>query len=228
MIYVNISNKEIGFIQDKLERLGKGARMPIKKAINATARNARDSLYKSVRQNYTVKPGAFSKKDIQISNATTSGLSALLKLAGETPSLRKAFRTRANGKSKAAQAMILKSGSMKVLQLGGGELKAFVATMGNGGDKGAHTGIFQRVDNRYMNRGRVTDKGYDKMNTYKPHRLKNGRMTKGRQGIRQLFGPGKAKIAEVVFLNEGVQEGIGNDLREKLFHFVLEATGGMQ
>lgn len=218
-------------IQSVFNRLGdkKEANRAIKKALNRTARQGAKELIPEARKVYTVKRGAFKNSDIKVSGATMkANMEAKIQIEGAPQSPKENFQIRKNGKKKAVQARILQSGRLKPIELntGGSKLKAFIARIENGEGKGAHTGIFQRVDGKYMNRGRVTDKGYSQQNTYKPRRLKNGRVTKGRQSIKEICTISNPKMAENEKVYAPWKEKTGADLQENLRRFVDQALGG--
>lgn len=145
-------------------------------------------------------------------------------VSGEPVSLNKGFTYKKNGKKSAASAQVLRSGSLKPLE-GSAGIKAFIATMGNGAGKGGHKAIFQRVPGKYMNRGRVTDKGHDKKNTYAPRKLKNGKMTKGRQAIKELYGISAPKMAENEKVYGRLEPKIEKALARNLNRFMYQALG---
>lgn len=120
-------------IQKRLSEMGKEDTFGnvLKKAINEVATAGKNLLYSETRSEYTIKPAEFKKSDIVRKGATARKLIATLSVRGETPGIRKAYKTRKNSKRKSAGAMVIKSGAMKELELkaNGKSYKAFVAKM---------------------------------------------------------------------------------------------------
>lgn len=139
----------INAIQKRLFDLGKEETFgnALKKAINEVATAGKNLLYNETRSEYTIKPAEFKKGDIVRKGATARRLIATLSVRGETPGIRKAYKTRKNSRRKSAGAMVIKSGAMKELELkaNGKSYKAFLAKMKTG-----HEGIFQRTPGKYM------------------------------------------------------------------------------
>lgn len=222
-------------IQSIFNRLAsrKEANQVIKKALNRTVRQASKEILPQVREVYTVKRGTFKNSDIKVNGASMkTRMTASIRITGEPQSPKNNFQFKKNSPRKAVRVRILKSGGLKPIEIGAGKssLKAFIATIENGSEgdseKNSHTGIFQRVEGKYMNRGRITDKGYSSQNTYKPRRLKDGRMTKGRQSIKEIFTVSNPKMVENQKVYQPWREKTGSMLQENLREFVDQALGG--
>ena len=224
---IQASSSQIQAVFNRFEKR-REANQIIKKALNQTARQVAKDIVPMTRNVFTVKRSAFKNSDVKVTGATQGKLKASIKVDGEPQSPNKSFQSRKNSKRKAVKLKILRSGSMKAVQLdnSGSPVKAFLATMSNGEGKGAHSGIFQRVPGKYMNRGRVTDKGYSSSNTYKPRRLKNGRLTKGRESIKEIFTLANSKMVENQRVYDPWEKDTAKLLRENLIRFTDQALGG--
>ncbi len=145
----------------------------LKQAVNGMAREVKRDIYRGVRQRYTMRGSQFSQKDIRLRAASNAGLTAVLTIEGETPSLRKGFSARKNSGKMAARAQVLRGGGLKELKMKNGSVKAFVTGVQTGHRGVSHYDIFQRD----------TESGkYD-----------------GRLPIRTLSGPSRAKLSEKIF-----------------------------
>lgn len=145
----------------------------LKQAVNGMAREIKRDIYRGVRQRYTMRGSQFSQKDIRLRAASNAGLTAVLTIEGETPSLRNGFSARKNSGKMAARAQVLRGGGFKELKMKNGSVKAFVTGVQTGHRGVSHYDIFQRD----------TESGkYD-----------------GRLPIRTLSGPSRAKLSEKIF-----------------------------
>ena len=68
MIHVDVSAKNLKYIEKKLGNLKSEAPSALAKAINATAKDARKDLAKQAKEEYTIKNGGFNKA-MKIKNA---------------------------------------------------------------------------------------------------------------------------------------------------------------
>ena len=112
----------------------------LKNALNTTARKVRKQLVKDAKGEYAIKDTSAlkdeSKGGPKVLTASTANMSAAIRSRGPMQDIM-AFMTRPNTKTGAAAAQVLKSGSMKPLEMDG--LKAFVTRFASG-----HTAIVQR------------------------------------------------------------------------------------
>ena len=136
-------------VYNQLDRYGKGREIDrvMQKAIEETAQSVKGRLYNETRKMYTIKRNEFKESDIGVSRVSAWNPRAVLRITGATLGLRKAYRTRKNGKRKGASAMVRNDGSMKDLTLdaGGKAYKAFLAVITNkskDGKDSIHKGIF--------------------------------------------------------------------------------------
>ena len=115
-------------IEERLKEMGKSSEVKsvIQKAINETAKETKERLYKETRSDYTIKASNFKKSDVKKTSATKSRLEATIQVTGRMLGV-KAYKTRKNGKRKGAQAKVLTSSAIKELTLesGGKTYKAF-------------------------------------------------------------------------------------------------------
>lgn len=112
----------------------------LKNALNSTARKVRAQMVKDAKQRYAITDKRTLKDEgrgaPQVLTASVSTLAATVRSRGPMQDIM-AFMTRPNTETGAAAAKVLKSGSMKPLEMG--DLKAFVTTFRSG-----HTAIVQR------------------------------------------------------------------------------------
>ena len=158
----------------KLDEMGKGdsVKEVMLKAIRETAAWTKTSIYEETKAKYTIKSNSFRKSDIKVKNASKTHLEAFLTVQGGPLSVRKAYRSRKNGKRKGASILIKNSSSMKELTLNanGRLYKAFLAEMSSG-----HQGIFQRDPDKTMKS--------------KPNR----------EAINEIFSLSRSKAAEMAY-----------------------------
>lgn len=140
LIAVGIDTREVDLIFSRLEE--KGSRdQALKKALNLTARQARERLAQKAQETYAVKKTSF-RKEIKIRSATTNRMSASLLASGRAKELldfkvSPATVQKGNKRPKITKGKVLKRSPMKKLQIG--ELKAFVVRFSNG-----HKAVAQR------------------------------------------------------------------------------------
>ena len=161
-------------LMKKLDEMGKGdsAKEVMLKAIKETAAWTKTSIIEETRAMYTIKSNSFKKSDIKLKNATKTHLEAALTVHGGPLSVRKAYKSRKNGKRKGASVQVRSNKAMKELALytNGRTYKAFLAEMSSG-----HQGIFQRDPNKMM------------------------RSKTNREAIREIFSLSKSKAAEMAY-----------------------------
>lgn len=176
-------------VSELLQTAPKAVRNNLKKEINRLADETRRDIYKEVKRRYTLKAGRFGLSDIKKETATTSGLTAKLSVEGNPFSLLQNYRTRKNGKRTAVKVEIIKGEGLKPLITSDG-IKAFIQTVKindkKSGRKQIYTGVFQRFANG------------------KEHRTP----------FNWLHGPGRAKIAEVLFRD--MRDEKGQELQEAI------------
>lgn len=120
MIEVTIDRGSLRTIERKLGDMENRAPTVLKNAINQTARQARKRLGAEAQKTYTVKNAGFNRA-MKIKNATASEPEAIINAKGEPIPLKNFKISKAGG---VAKAQVLKSGTLKPLQIAG--LKAFV------------------------------------------------------------------------------------------------------
>lgn len=133
---------QIAAIVQKLHRLPDQIAAPniLKNALNATSRKVRRQIVKDAGGQYAIKNKNILKDTAQgapeIQTASVSELTATIRSRGPMQDIM-SFMTKPNTATGAAAAQVLKSGTMKPLEVEG--LKAFVTTFASG-----HTAIVQR------------------------------------------------------------------------------------
>lgn len=170
MIKFEVDENALKMIELKLDGMSAKAPEVLKKAINDTAKKLKSDLKVEVKKNYTAKVGGINKA-ISIKKATNRQIVAVVTATGKPIPLAQ-YK---NVEEDSVRAKVIKKNKLKPLTLSGADhngkdLKSFVAKMSNG-----HVGIFQRTPGKAM-------KGYGSRT------LKNGRKTKGRDGIKQFYG----------------------------------------
>ena len=136
------TDEELKKIIRQLESLPDQIAAPnvLKNALNSTARKVRAQMVKDVKKQYAITDKRALKEESrgapQVQTASVSTLAATVRSRGPMQDIM-AFMTRPNTATGAAAAKVLKSGSMKALEMG--DLKAFVTTFRSG-----HTAIVQR------------------------------------------------------------------------------------
>lgn len=123
----------------------------LKNALNATARKVRKQLVKDAKGEYAIKDTSALKDESKgapkVLTASTANMSAVIRSRGPMQDIM-AFMTRPNTKTGAAAAQVLKSGSMKPLEMDG--LKAFITRFASG-----HVAIMQRDSSATYSVGRA-------------------------------------------------------------------------
>lgn len=148
MVQIEISHKNLKYIEKKLGNLKSEAPSALAKAINATAKDARKDLAKQAKEEYTIKNGGFNKA-MKIKNAKKTKPVAVITATGKPLAL-SSFKTQFK-EGEAARAKVLKKNrGLKALTLKGGEksgkdLKAFIAKFSSG-----HKAVVQRVPGKKM------------------------------------------------------------------------------
>ncbi|MBO1870079.1 hypothetical protein J4O15_03785 [Lachnoanaerobaculum sp. Marseille-Q4761] len=136
MIEFSIDEVDLSRIRAKLLLLENQVPNVIKRALNATARDAKTALADKARETYAVKSSRF-KKAIKQKNATASNLVATLKITGKATALSD-FKYRRHSGGASARGKLYKDGSLKDLSLND-KLKAFVVKYHSG-----HTAVVRR------------------------------------------------------------------------------------
>lgn len=208
MITVKYDEGQLKVIRERMTQMGKPVQPAIKDAINETAAQFKKELGPRIRQVYTAKRSAFKESGMKVKKATGGMMTATITARGETNSLFKGFVSK-RGKRAGVSARVLSSSGMKPLVLkGSGQgtgIKAFVAKMASG-----HVGIFQRTPNKFM-RGKT------------PKSLRNGKQSRGREGISELFGPSAPKMIESPKVYGVLEPKMGRTLQEKIGLHMMQA-----
>ena len=123
MIEFGVDEVDVSRIRAKLLLFENQVPNVIKKALNATARDAKTALADKARETYAVKSPRF-KKAIRQKNATASNLVATLKITGKATALSD-FKYRRHSGGASARGKLYKDGALKDLSLND-KLKAFV------------------------------------------------------------------------------------------------------
>lgn len=195
---------DFGEIKKRLDDIGKGnsANAAMKKAINEMAVETKNRLHSETKSMYTIK--ALKKSDIKKESASVSRMQAEIKIRGRTLGLKKGYKTRKNGKRKAASATVRKeNGSMREIKMesNGRTYKAFVAKMSSG-----HEGIFQRVPGKKMKK------------------VKKGR-TAAAEAIKEIISLSKAKAAEKAY-DEKLSPVMQGELNLRMQKHIGAVLGG--
>ena len=144
MIEFGIDEVSLSRVRAKLLLFENQVPNVIKKALNATARDAKTTLAEKARETYAVKSPKF-KKAIGQKNATASNLVATLKITGKATALSD-FKYRRHSGGASAKGKLYKDGSLKDLSLND-KLKAFVVKYHSG-----HVAVVRRdPPNKYTN-----------------------------------------------------------------------------
>lgn len=180
----------------QLDKHGRGREIDrvMQKAIEETAQSVKGRLYNETRKMYTIKRSEFKESDIGVSRVSAWRPRAVLRITGATLGLRKAYRTRKNGKRKGASAMVRNDGRMKelILDAGGKEYKAFLAVIKNkskDGKDSIHKGIFQRDPEKFMK----------KDNRPAAQKRKPTKKRKPKQAINEIASLSRSKAAEMAY-----------------------------
>lgn len=144
MIEFGIDEVSLSRVRAKLLLFENQVPNVIKKALNATARDAKTALAEKARKTYAVKSPRF-KKAIRQKNATASNLVATLKITGKATALSD-FKYRRHSGGASARGKLYKDGALKDLSLND-KLKAFVVKYHSG-----HVAVVRRdPPNKYTN-----------------------------------------------------------------------------
>lgn len=158
MISVELDADMLRMVDKALGGLKSESRKVLKKAINATAKQAKKDLTNKAREEYTVKASVLNKAT-QKHNATVSNLEATIEVESATRELAD-FKTRVS--KQGVKAQILKSSSMKLLQSQrGNRAKAFMTKFESG-----HQAIVQRQEGQTYKTANGRKKRVEK---YGPH-----------------------------------------------------------
>lgn len=172
---IEITAKNIKEVEERLGSFRNKAPLVISRALNRAADNVKTNAAKKAREEYEIK--AKDVKDtLRIIKANKSSLGAEVRSKGARIPLIK-FKVKPNEPRPSRPPKILKVAVKKTSLKG--LVGAFVAEMKNEDTFGetGHIGVYERVKGKYI-------KGHE------PRPKKRGiGMTKGREAIRQLFGP---------------------------------------
>lgn len=141
LILIGVDMEHVNAIFKKLENKGT-QNEAMKKALNMTAKQARDRLAAEAQKSYAIKKVSF-RKEMKIKSATTATLTARI-VSGGSPNDIVDFKvspaTVTSGKTrpKIVRGQVLKAGSLKPLQRGG--IKAFLVRFSSG-----HKAVAQRT-----------------------------------------------------------------------------------
>lgn len=138
---VNVQLEHGEIILEMLRGAGKRHQLVMKKAVNESAKKAKEKIYHQVKKKYTLKSGSFSKQNLELKRATVSNPQAIITVEGKPLSLSAAYRIVKNGKRTPAKAAV-KRGALKPIQKG--DLKGFVTQVQSSNIETFHHGIFQR------------------------------------------------------------------------------------
>ena len=141
LILIGVDMDRVNAIFRKLENKGT-QNEAMKKALNMTAKQARDRLAAEAQKNYVIKKVSF-RKEMKIKSATTATLTARIVSSGSPNDIvnfkvSPATVRTGNNRPKIVRGKVLKSGSLKPLQKGG--IKAFLVRFSNG-----HKAVAQRA-----------------------------------------------------------------------------------
>lgn len=133
MIKIEINQRELNRIDQKLAKIGKKTPVVVSRALNKTAVSARVRLKNRAQAAYTVKSGKFNKY-MEIRKANTGSLCAEIRSQGSPLNL---TNFKATTPKSGAKAQIVAGGGLKVLiySAGSSPIKAF---------RGPNGLIFQR------------------------------------------------------------------------------------
>lgn len=211
IVHIEPYQASIDAIQAQLNRLGYRNAMEgiLKRAINETASVGKKRLYEEMASEYAFKDGAISRKDVIRRGVRSGRLEATIRVKGGTLQVFKSYENEENSGSTAAKAKILRSGTLKELELRSGRksYKAFVATMKNQSkENGAvtHQSIFQRVPGKKM---------------------KND---PNKEAIRVITSLSKAKAAEVVYLRKDIGSELQSEIAFRMLKHMNAVIGGKE
>lgn len=136
------SDASVDRVAEMLGSLSDQARPALKKALNATARDARKLLANKAQETYAIKIGGFNK-NAKIQNATNGKLFATIRVSGAANELKSfkvspaSYKTGAN-RPDIIKGKVLQASGLKNLEKGG--IKAFVVKFASG-----HTTVAERT-----------------------------------------------------------------------------------
>lgn len=119
MITYEVSQRDLRYVQRKLQGMEKQAPRAIKNAINHTAKEARKKLAAGAQGSYTIKSGGFNSR-MKIQNATNSRLHAVIRAKDRPLTITRFHATAPKG---GGRADIVKSGLKEIV--GPKKIKAF-------------------------------------------------------------------------------------------------------
>lgn len=211
IVHIEPYQASIDAIQAQLDRLGYRNAMEgiLKRAINETASVGKKRLYEEMASEYAFKDGAISRKNVIRRGVRSGRLEATLRVKGGTLQVFKSYENEENSGSAAAKAKILRSGTLKELELRTGRktYKAFVATMKNQSKENGvvtHQSIFQRVPGKKM---------------------KND---PNKEAIRVLTSLSKAKAAEMVYLRKDIGSELQSEIAFRMLKHMNAVIGGRE
>lgn len=187
----------------------------MQKAINDVGKETKDRLHKETKEEYTIKASAFRKADVKRKAAGKRNMSSTIRVTGKLLGLKAGYKTRTNGKRKAAQAAVLKRNSLKALerQAGGKTYKAFMATVQGVSKEGVvsnHTGIFRRKPGSRMESIIVRGK------------KRNWK----RERIEEIMGISAAQAAGMTFERNDFYSEIQDEMSFRLLKHMNAVIGG--
>lgn len=100
MITYEISQRDLRYVQRKLQGMEKQAPRAIKNAVNHTAKEARKKLAAGVQESYTIKSSGFNSR-MKINNATNNRLFAVIRSKGRPLTIVRFHTTAPKGGGKA-------------------------------------------------------------------------------------------------------------------------------
>lgn len=202
MIDVAIEVKGIEEIMKALEGDVRTTKKALRKAINDTAKDAKKLIAHTANREYAgtkIKLGALNSA-MSIQKATIDSLQATIKAKNPANDLSD-FKVTKGGKKSGVKAKVLKSSSLKSLQVG--DIKAFLITFGSG-----HTAVVQRVSGK------------------RAHSRKAGRkrtITRHNMALKALYSVSTTTMLGGEHGYGKVQNEIHNKLQQHIDHEVMKA-----
>lgn len=147
MVEIEVDEKMLEYIKNKLGAAEKQAPSVLKKAINSTAKSGRKLLAEKAREEYAIKNRDFNR-EMKIKNATNGRLEAIIKSDGKVLEIKEYKATPltyvpGGNNGSIVKGKVLKKSSPKTLEVGA--TKAFVAKF-----KSGHISVVQRVPGKKM------------------------------------------------------------------------------
>jgi hypothetical protein len=149
LIRISIDENSLLRIKTVLESNEKKSAYILRKVVNETAKKAKQTIIKAVKHDYDIQymkkddKGNFLKDNLEVKKATLKNLNASLVSKGNKLDVSK-FKvnpnklSRTNDRPKVYKAKVLKSSTLKKMQVG--NMKAFLVKFDNG-----HEALVQRV-----------------------------------------------------------------------------------